>query len=291
MALNLYRKEQTETTTARSSSRDGFFLDEKAARQVHLLIKDALERLNSKYSNSIHLELKDGTVTHIDQIDDFADLEHHGLRQITSVGFQGIINVDEKESTITIIFRDIKNDPFFANSILVEIDSPNRDWALTTLGDVDDRLSSIKRFSFYKFSGIRAMISAVTIATAALLIPVLVIMASVSKNNQEAIQQLENLSRIAELTTIEAFIAYERIKAELYNPNWILFFAAIPIFLLALSPSIRFLSNPYTFYIGDGIRRFDRRVTILKTIFGVIGAGFLVSLAAGLVLNYFTGAG
>lgn len=200
--------------------------------------------------------------------------------------------MDDDEEGISIIFeKEIGKSFFNDNNISLIINGKERDWVMVTESLINDRINLIKRNKLEILTK-PSLSFLFVIITFSLMISMFVTLYNYIAPSAY-IDEIEQKWISGVITDpVEVIIKLEKEKyAKEFGVSVISYIPAIiggsiAVLLLIIKVVVKKLYPVCVFYWGDYIKYFDKIDGIRKTIVTVIIIGFLISLAAGLIVKY-----
>ncbi|AIM60196.1 hypothetical protein IX49_06550 [Cellulophaga lytica] len=270
----------------------GFVLREQDLRRFVELIVEQMRKENSgNVEFNFSLMYENGIVGQTIDLEEILSQENSGSSKITelSLNFKS-----ENDRVILLEFANVNSKSASTNiSIKYRIISKSRDWAFITSSMLDERILKVKRISLNS-PGNSTIFRKLIIPNIAIFVPVSILLMSLifsiskSESKMEIIKNnwkngiltdpIEALIRIQEVNN--TIIQFDGLKYSIYG---------ISLSILCLWFIVIYFQNvfpTYNFLWGDYVNVFNKKESTRKTINIVIILGLIVSVVAGIIVNY-----
>jgi hypothetical protein len=270
--------------------RSGFFLDRiNAAR-----IKDALNEQVKKINNGIDAEFKyevkfiNGAISLPLSLDEILNEENDGRRRITRLQMSATATPPER-GTAAVHLSDVSQaSSIYEVPISYFVKSDDQDWAFVTASTIDERLDRIKTTWVTRFIGEIGSTSSWTYVTSvAILVGMGAAVSLIVPNRVTNISNLDAVKQKYSGDVVEFIYQIELLRLDQQSVARVFpYIFALSVLLVILAT---FLVRPlskwlprYTFYWGDNVRRYDRKMAAIK----YVASAILVTGMVGLTVNY-----
>jgi hypothetical protein len=274
-------------TEVKPRIKSGFLVNEIELTRI----KDAQNEQIKKISNgqdaifSYEVKYINGLIDNPNSLTDITSEENDGSKSIIRLVIKSE-SATQIGSSITIQFSDISdrsNSDFFP--ISYEVISDDKDWTFVTSSMVEERINKVKisKMANFLFDGRGIGYISNIIMTLAFLY-ICVVFSNLGSDNLEKLKYIRENSKDILDYSYKVDIYSAQSAKELTNLPLILGFL---LFLFMAGSYLRHLIKSwyptYTFYWGDRVRKYDRKVSMIRFVLG----GIIFAIIIGMAGNYF----
>lgn len=280
--------EKRVRTEIKNSYNDGFVLNEIELTRIKDVQNDLVKRINGGKDAAFEFQAKyhNGAIYKPLSLSDILAGENHGSSRVVRILMRAKDNGNN--NVIVIQFSDVAHEGRSIDAISYSIQAQDKDWAFVAASTIDERIKKVKMPRATKIFSV----SFQTLTSFVMLLALLAVMllaSSMDISQNQHILALEDAKRTA-MDAVDFLYKYERFKLENnrskdYLPYMMPGFMML-MFALVFGSRLLFRSFPmYNFCWGDYDRVYNRKVNILKFLFGTI----MLSLLLGVLGNYLYG--
>lgn len=273
-------------TEIKPSIKSGFFLNETEAVRIKDALNEQIKKLSGGKDADFDLQAKyyNGAVSAVESLDDLFKEENDGMLRLSGLTILAK-NPENKEDVISVSFYDINNKNDSSNSpIRYSIESNNKDWSFVSSSIIEDRLAKIKtnKWTNYIIEGELTRWMSISVMSVAVILFAISFSGEASGRSDEIRKIHSSAKSLQDYVYQVDLIGTSGSRIMGWMPV-VLIFTIIPMFFQVFFGDIVKSWYPnYTFYWGDNIKKYNRKMGSLKFVIVTV----FLAIIIGLVVNY-----
>lgn len=270
--------------------RSGFLIKETELARLKDAINEQFKKIDGVDDAifSYQVKYRNGTIASVASLSELLQEENDGTRTVIRLVIEASAG-DAQSASVIVWFSDISHD---SNSDTVPINygvtSDNKDWTFVTSSTIDERITKLKVNKFFSFIANPRSYRMLPVFIMAVFLFCFTMVLGDSTNAK--IARISHI-RATSKSMWEYMYRVDTMKTPdsamvAYLPY--LLFASMAFLLFSdylVKPVTRWMPL-YTFYWGDRVKIFDRKMAIIKFVFGGIFLAIILGVIGNFVYDY-----
>lgn len=273
-------------TEIRPKIESGFFLNETELMRIKDAQNEQIKKISGGVDADFEFEVKykNGAISVPDSISDVLSEENDGTESVVRLTITAKSSLDENNK-IGISFNDVSQEiNSDASPISYIVQADDKDWTFVTSSTIEERIGKVKTGKIpnglmnNRLNSVTPLIFMVGAFAISFL--------SFSNPEEGRVQKLQHI-RDTSSSVIDYIHRVNLLQAQemnriAYAPLGIVAFFIIIVFLMMIRRPIAKWYPHYTFYWGDNIKRYDRKIATIR----FVSIGIVFTIIIGIAVNY-----